>query len=362
VLFSFLLILPAIVQDIVNNQSLPVNGGSFIALSPNTLNVSIESGLNTPLPATLDPLTLFLYNKDTPEFSPFLNVTIPQMAVSHQTAINVVNQSVTITNETELVTWFNKVFDQTETDLSARGDTTVHLGALHSKVHLDKTMTIPTLNDLTGFGIINLQLVLPPEPDGTNIRGTLNLPNWSKLTIGLGNVTLDILSGDFPLGFATVWDVVLPPGNTTFDFFGTLYLNDILSNLGTILTTQAPYLQTGNIGLTATGNSTIINGEHIGFVEQILNNKQITSEMPILGLVTQVLGGLLGSNNTGGLVTVVEDMINNATFVEEVIGKLNGSGIAQTLNGNGSTTKGKLRRALPVPLALLRAGARMNMH
>lgn len=271
------MILPVIVQKLVDNQSLPVNGGSFLALSPTQMTVSLDTALNTPLAADLDPLTLSLYNSETPEFSPFLELNLPASHINGYTEVVVVNQTCTILNQTELAFWFNNVFDQANTGLSVRGDTTVHLGALHSNAHIDKTVNVASLNHLNGFGIEELSLVYPPLADGTNVKGNLNLPNWGSLTLGFGNVSLNLFSGDIRLGLITIFDVVVPPGNNTRSFSGELFLHDLVANFGKILDAQADALNDGNIQIDAVGNATMVNGQHIPFVESILNNKRLTS-------------------------------------------------------------------------------------
>jgi len=115
-------------------------------MSPTQLNVTIHTELDTPLPARLDPMTLHLYNSETPEYSPFLALQLPETHTNHLTELNIESQVVTISNETELIKWFSSVFDDRNTTLSNRGDTTVHLGALHYDVHLDKTVAMPGLN------------------------------------------------------------------------------------------------------------------------------------------------------------------------------------------------------------------------
>ncbi|KAH8666475.1 hypothetical protein BX600DRAFT_511405 [Xylariales sp. PMI_506] len=346
----FKVILPKIVQDIVNDQAMPVNGGSFLALSPTELSVSLDTSLNTPLGATIEPLTLFLYNKNTTDFSPFLNLTLPEQYVKGQTNVTVTNQTVTISNETELVSWFNDVFVQAETQLSFKGDTTVKLGSLSAGVTVDKTIEVQSLNNLAGFGITNLQLMIPADSNGNNVKGTVNLPNWGVLTLGLGDITLNLLSGNLNIGYVTIQDVVLPPGNNSMAFAGQLYLNTIIDNIGNILTTQASALSDGNIVLGSIGNSTIINGEHITFVEAILNNHRLTSSMSVISLVSDVASGFLGGNTS--ITQLFGDIFGNSTLIQEIASHWNTTaleGDLAGLTGNDTlaTAKKMMKRAGP---------------
>ncbi|KAK8117337.1 uncharacterized protein PG998_005618 [Apiospora kogelbergensis] len=366
--WCFMVILPAIVQRIVDDQSLPIKGGAFLCLSPTQMMISLETSLKTPLAARIDPLTMFLYNKATPEFSPFVNLTLPAQRLDGETPIVVTNQTVTITNDTELITWFNDVWDKPQTELSVRGDSTVHLGALHSKVHLEKTVAVNSLNQLQGFGIEELSLILPPLADGRNVRGTLNLPNWGSLTLGLGNVSLNLMAGDVRIGLITIYDVLIPPGNNTREFDGRLYLDQLMGNLGAVLSAQGEALNQGMIQIDATGNATIINGQHIPFVEAILRKKRVTSKIGVFTLLGDVINSLSqggGGNGTGGgsLVDLVGDTFGNSTLLSQALHHWNNATAGQQTPGGGvksrSTTPWWTRG--PSSLHLLKLGMKMRM-
>ncbi|TGJ80104.1 hypothetical protein E0Z10_g8665 [Xylaria hypoxylon] len=335
----FTRIIPAITQGIVDNQKLPIVRGTFQALSPTQLSVSLETELDTPLPADLDPTTLFVYNKDTPDYSPFINITLPKIHANHKTPVMITNQIVTVTNETELLRWFDRVFDLPNVELSVKGKTTVHLGALKMTSNIGKTIKTTSLNHLEGFGITNLRLVFPPLENGTNIRGTLNLPNAGALTLGLGDLTLNLFSGDIKLGFVTIYDLVLPPGNNTRNFDGQLYLNELVPNIGAILDSQSAALADGNIELRAVGNSTIVNGMHIGYVEQVLNKKSLVSTVPVIKLLSDVISSF-SSNGNASLTDLLGDTLGNSTFIEGLLDHWN-----STANTNGTGLPLKLGRS-----------------
>lgn len=334
----FLVIIPAIVQRILDNQPMNVTGGAFVALTPEKLNISITTSLDTPLPADIDPVTLFMYNKDTPTFSPFVNITLPPLHVDGETAIVLTDQTVTVTNETELISWFSNVFDQEKVTLSTRGDAAIHLGALHSNGHIEKTVEVNSLNKLKGFGIEHMQLMLPAKENGTNIQGTLNLPNWGALTLGIGNLSLNLMSGDLRIGLITIYDVYIPPGNNSRYFNGELYLDVLMQNIGTVLQSQSDALNEGNIQIDAIGNSTVVNGQNIRFIEAILNNRRVSSTIPVVKLA----GDLIASFTNGSQVNLPElldDVFGNSTLIEEVLSHWN------TTNHGNSTAQ--VRRSLP---------------
>ncbi|KAK8075911.1 hypothetical protein PG994_003183 [Apiospora phragmitis] len=365
----FLVILPAIVQRIVDDQGLPIKGGAFLCLSPTQMMISLETSLKTPLAVRIDPLTMFLYNKETPDFSPFVNLTLPEQKLDGETAIVVTNRTVTITNETELITWFDAVWDKPQTALSVRGDSTVHLGALHSKVHLEKTVEVKSLNQLTGFGIEALSLILPPSLTA------------ATLTLGLGNVSLNLMAGDVRIGLITIYDVLIPPGNNTREFDGRLFLDQVAANLGAVLASQGEALNQGVVRIDATGNATVVNGQHIPFVEAILKKKRVTSKIGVFTLLGDVVDSLThsqqqgagGGNGTttttnGSLVDLVGDTFGNSTLLSQALHHWTSAQKQQTPGGGGGGGGVESRSTAtpwwtrgPSSLHLLRLGMKMRM-
>ncbi|KAI0481468.1 hypothetical protein F4859DRAFT_420539 [Xylaria cf. heliscus] len=351
----FTKIIPAITQDIVDNQKFPIMGGTFQALSPTELSVTLQTQLDTPLAADLDPTTLFVYNKDTPDYSPFINITLPKLHVDHKTPVVVTNQTVKVTNETELIKWFNQVFDLPNVELSVKGKASVHLGALKMNANIDKTIQAGALNHLDGFGITSLRLIYPPLENGTNIRGTLNLPNAGVLTLGLGNLTLDLFSGDIKLGFVNIYDVILPPGNNTRNFEGELYLNELVPNLGAILDSQSGPLADGNIELRARGNATMVNGVHINYVEQVLNNKDLVATVPVIKLLSDVISSFSAGGNAS-LSDLLGDTVGNSTFIEGLLDHWN-----STVSTNSTGLPLKFRRSNPHGSRTIKAPATKSL-
>ncbi|KAI0506765.1 hypothetical protein F5B22DRAFT_639005 [Xylaria bambusicola] len=351
----FTKIIPAITQDIVNSQKLPIKTGVLQVVSPTQLYVTLETELDTPLAATLDPATLFVYNKDTADYSPFINITLPKIHANHKTPVTVTNQTVSVTNHTELVKWFDRIFDQPETDLTVKGKATVRLGALHMQSNIDKTIKISSLNGLDGFSIASLRLIYPAMEDGTNIKGTLNLPNAGIITLGLGNLTFDLFSGDIKLGYIDIYDVTLPHGNNTRAFTGQLYLNELVPNLGAILDSQSKALADGNIQLRTTGNATRVNGVRIPYIEEVLNNKNLIATVPVIKLVSDVISSFSGNNVS--LSELLGDTVGNSTFIEGLLGHWNST----STNTNGTALPMKLGRSTPHGSRTIKAPATKSL-
>lgn len=106
--------------------------------------------------------------------------------------------------------------------------------------------------------------------------------------------------GGLILGNATIYNVLLEPGNNTVAARGVVDLKLALKNLPMLIASQANALKTGSLELTASGNSTIYNGQHIDYYEKVLNNLVLTTQLPILTLLTDTLSGILGIPSASG--------------------------------------------------------------
>ncbi|KAH9886403.1 hypothetical protein F4778DRAFT_774074 [Xylariomycetidae sp. FL2044] len=301
----FLLIVPALAQLLVDKTDLPIYGGTLKAISNDAVVIGLETALSVPagLRVRLDPFVLYLYNKDTADFSPFTSVALDDQHMSGHTAISVANETVRVENRTELYSWLNETLYGQYSRISAKGRTTAHLGALQADIKLDKTVEIPALWELKGVAIDDATFILPAEEDGTNLAGSFILPNWSELTLGLGNVTLNIWADDLLLGVATLLDVLAVPGNNTIPFRGQVFLDTVVDNIGAVLSSQADMLAEGKIGLRVGGNQTLVDGEHITYLESVLNPARIYTETTITKLLTDGFESFLQGNTTLGAIT-----------------------------------------------------------
>lgn len=330
-------------QSLVSKQSLPIDSGSLIVLDPRTIKISLSTELDTPLPVEIDTTVLHLYNKNTTNYSPYVNLTLDGMHVNHRTTVAIVNQTVPIANASETVVWLDQVFDREEADVSIKSDLTVRLGALTSYPSLDKTVTIPGLRKLSGLGIQDLKLNMTADKDGNNISGAMNVPNWGILKLFLGDITFDLLTAGIPIGQVTLKDTMLNPGNNSCPFIGTLSLPNVISHIGPILQAQSEPLKDGKIRLQAKGNKTMINGEHITIVESVLNARTLEFDTPIISLLTDVLGSFIGSGNGKDILgNLLGGTIGNSTLIGEALSHWDKNGTAK---GNSTAPKTKAAKS-----------------
>lgn len=336
-------------QKIVNDQSLPINSGMFRAHSPDELIVSIDTSLDTPLGVDIDPVDLSLSRpgEDGEEHDPFIKLRLPGQHVDGKTEINVTNQTVTIDSQEELIAWFTQVFDKKEVLLGVRASPKVKLGTLDYKPSLKKTLEVPALNALEGFGVQDLRFDFGDDnstsTSTSNLRGKVNLPNAGALALSLGNITFSVLSGDIKIGLLTVYDVVLLPGDNLRDFEGEIFFQELVPNLAGILDSQKAALAQGAIQLNATGNATIVNGQHIPYVEAVLKDKRIPFQIPIITLLVDVFNGLTSSE--GSLMDVFGDVFGNSTLLEQALHHWDAGNNSE--EGDGASLRSKLKRSAP---------------
>lgn len=137
-----------------------------------------------------------------------------------------------------------------------------------------------------------------------------------------GNVNLNMLIGDLVIGQATMLNVLLRPGNNSVAITGIIDIKTAFENLATILQSQATALLSGNVEITASGNSVVYNGEHILYYENVLKNVRMTAEMPILSILTDSLGGFPTSNSTliSGLTQAPPGLLGSLTNLNKTLG------------------------------------------
>jgi hypothetical protein len=327
---------------------MPVNRGALNFTAPNRLHITFDTSLDTPLPVKIDPLPLSLLQPpadDTEDTeSPFLTVQMPEHHVHHDTEVIIPDQVVDILDHEQLIAWFNEFFDKEEADLRLKSDDlSAYLGVLHYKVDLDKTIKVPGLNYLKGFGVQDMQFTIPPPPSGHNMHGHLTIPNAGVITLGMGNVTFDVMAGDIKLGMVYIYNLDLKPGNNTPPFEGDFYFDKLVPNLARFMETQHDALANGMIELNATGNSAFHNGQRIAYVEAVLNRKSIPFRIPATTLLLDVVSGLLAGGTNGSvppLLDTLGDVMGNKTLFENMLSHFEAGGNGGGTQGRSSSADG----------------------
>jgi hypothetical protein len=151
-----------------------------------------------------------------------------------------------------------------------------------------------------------------------------------------------MLVGDVIVGQGYLQNVVLVPGNNTLPIRAIFDLKTAIQNLPAILAAESGALADGNLRISASGNSTVVNGLHIPYYEAVLNSLVVTGEIPVAKLLVGSLQNLLGGSG-------------NNTLIQNIISAFNGTdlkGILGDLTGNNSTSNSVKLRSLLTGLRL----------
>ncbi|WPH01521.1 Hypothetical protein R9X50_00436700 [Acrodontium crateriforme] len=327
----FLVIIPKIVQNVINGQKLPIWNGYLNVLGPSSIAVGLNFTLKTPLPTVIEPVNMSFYVDDKAE-NPFVTFQLPEEHVSGSAFIHFENQTQNVLDHDGAVVWLNNLFDLQNFTTNVRANPTVRLGKLTSHPRLDKTITLPGLNYLKGVAIQDIEFMFgSKEENGNNMKGTIMIPNAGVLGLAFGDLSFNMMSGNLNLGSITLPNVVLNPGNNTAKFAGSLDFGVLTSNIGTLLSSQGQALKQGNIQLNTTGKSVIVNGQDIPLVEEVLSKKTLTLDIPILTLGGDLLNGLAGlaSNGSTSFTSALGDVFGNTTLLGDIANHWNMSSLSQ---------------------------------
>lgn len=319
---SFTTIIPSIVQNFANTQSIVVRAVNFTVISPTEFNLSVDVGLDLPVSAILYPLQPQVYNRydnDTEAFSPIFNLSVPESRLGQGSSLHISEQTITVTNNPEFVQLVHRVWQDGTFPVSVRCSPRVGLSKLTFTPPLDRTIHLDSLGHIDGLILDNVGLIIPPNENGETIRGAFGLPNRMKVKFSVGTIIVDILVAGVRVAVLTIDDVTGPPGNAILPFHGQLFLPDILENLGPILSSLAGPLGRGDIEVNITGNANTIDGQHVPFIEDFLNNIIITLPIPVTKLVADIAGSLLGSRATS-MGSTIGSVFSNQTLMSQILG------------------------------------------
>lgn len=180
------------------------------------------------------------------------------------------------------------------------------------------------LNKLDGFNVTDFSIKLTAESDGTNMIGTVYIPNPTVMTLTMvltfpssfppnnappitpkptktstnplpqqGNVTFNNYIDTQPpqfIGTSTLADLVLVPGNNTVNMRSTVNQTLVIGAI------QKTY-KNGLLPIAITGATSVYNGQHLQWYEKALaeNTQHITLDvggaLKKLGLGAVVGGG-----------------------------------------------------------------------
>lgn len=282
---------PRIAQDDVNKATLNVTSLVFSNPSPSSIHINQTQVLGNK--AIYHP-TIYGFNATIMLVGatvPLATVAIPQSVADDGAVINV-NTDLALDNS-DAVTDFTKAVLGTESfELNFYGRPQLKEGPLPtSTVTFNKTVTMNGMNGLQGFELQNIMISLTPAEDGTNMNGSVSIPNPSVITVAMGNVTLDVSVNGTQIGQSYLNNLTLQPGSNIIPLRSTINQTQVIS---LVLGTKAAY-PSGVIPLTILGNSSVYNGVEIPYFTKALAANPLKTDLNVTQtLINSGLGQLAG--------------------------------------------------------------------
>lgn len=144
--YSFLVVIPAISQLVLDKSSLVLVSASVMQPRANSVQLSLMSKLDLKiaLPVRIEPITLDLFVNDLGKANPWGNITIAGTTIKGNTSLGVQDVHLPFMNETTWTGYVRDVVFQEKTGLSLNGTTNSYLGVLKSTVTMNKDVISPS--------------------------------------------------------------------------------------------------------------------------------------------------------------------------------------------------------------------------
>ncbi|KAL3450043.1 hypothetical protein BJX65DRAFT_316235 [Aspergillus insuetus] len=333
----FLLVIPAVAQLVVNKSTLLLVNATIIQPRPDSVMLTLEAALDLPieLPVRIEPLVLEVYNKWTDGNNTIFSSRIDGTTIDGNTTLGVQNKFTPL-NVPLWTDYVYQVVTEPNAPLPVRGSTNAYLGILKSHVTVDKDIHQHTLNSFAGFSIDDPKLLLSPREDGVNLIANATLPNPSVMTLQIGTTLLDLKSGEYLLGNATIDDLMLYPGNHSVPVEGIIDLNYLIDNLGDILKTQGDALNRGFLRLDAVGRNVTFDGVEIPYYAEAMRKLTLTADVSLGSLITNSIDGVIKPNGTNIFANLTDP--NGPTNIHDIINSIDDPDNSLGLNNNNDNS------------------------
>lgn len=260
---------PKIAQSNINNAS-TLNVTQLVLSNPSSTGFHLFQNATIENTAPYHPqLDAFNASLALGGGQPYATIEIGHLHAA-PTTIAVVDQDVTITDLDAFTAYNNAVLNQESVDVIVDGHTTMHEMAFPATViQYEKTTSMKGLNKLAGFSVLNFQIKIIPDADGTNMVGEVSIPNPSIITLSMGNVTFfTFLSATstnppVPVGNVSIDNMVLKPGPNTLPMRAQVDQGLVV---GALLTTY----KNGMVPMDIVGNTAMFDGQHLPYFESAL--------------------------------------------------------------------------------------------
>ncbi|KAF1812396.1 hypothetical protein P152DRAFT_466711 [Eremomyces bilateralis CBS 781.70] len=285
VLLIIFVAFPKIAQKEVNKAEVVLVSEVVTDPTPDSVQLKLVSRVlsDSKYHPKIDAFEAALYLEDTlPDIIPFVYVTIPEM-ISKSDVTAVVEQRVTIANQEQFARYNKLALASEKFNIGLQGRPKIHVGKLPvTTVDFNKIVESKGLNGLAGFKIESFEIKLPAEPDGSNMVGTVFIPNPSPLDFTMGDVTLDIFVAGKLIGNSTLANLHIAPGENR------LPLRSIVEQTEVISLVTSTY-QDGMLPVDIVGRSAVDkDGQHLTYFEEALKGNSMHTELNVGEALTKM--------------------------------------------------------------------------
>ncbi|KAL1609208.1 hypothetical protein SLS59_001572 [Nothophoma quercina] len=266
--------LPKQAQKEINASTLEVTNMEVTNPTPNSVHLKIDNTIRSS--SSYHPrIEAFRAGLSLPDQEPFIYINIPEAKSEGETFITV-DQDATFESAEAFTAYTKAVLSSEELTIDLNGDTTIHIPNLPATdVHYNKKITMKGLNHLSGLNISDIKILSSSKEilsDGSNMLGTVHIPNPSVMTLDLGNVTMNLAVAGKAVGYSLLPDLVLKPGANNVSMQARVDQSSIISM---ILSTY----KNGILPLEIVGNSSVKNGVHLNYYEEAIKANTIKLDL-----------------------------------------------------------------------------------
>jgi len=289
--------MPKIAQHDVDGSELRLDKQIVSNPTDTTVNLHVENtatshSLFTPV---LDGFNASLFLESTePDIKPFGILRIPAMHAT-RTFQTVVDQELEILDREQFIA-YNKIVTQSDKfRFAMRGRTKLHLGALPVvSVDFNKAIETKGLNGFKGIGISNVNISLAGFPDGSNMHGTINIPNQSVMTLTIGDMLQDIYVDGTLIGNTTINNVVLQPGDNLFQMSS-------ITDQAIVMKFLTGQYNNGILPVEARTRSITYKGVNLWYFEEAMKASPVHLDLDLSSALAGMgLGSILNKGKAGG--------------------------------------------------------------
>jgi len=274
---------PKIAQHGVSQSWLEFTDIEFLSPTEDSITLTQKAIVHSPsiYTPTLDAFnaSLYLVTNGTFATEPMMIVPMPSIHALHpQSNASVSNEVLPIANLDQVTEYAIQIMSQENVTTALVGKTKLHEGKLPvTTVNYNSTSTYKGLNGLKGFNVTDTKINLTAVAGTPNMQGTAYIPNPSVLTIEMGIVTMNLATVKSGIiGNSTIQNMTLVPGDNYLPMTAILDQSLVTNNLNS----------SGWITLQITGNSSVVNGQHLTYYEKALSSNVLTLDMNILAILT----------------------------------------------------------------------------